>query len=112
MKRSGIDRSVLLTLAKGREDVFTLNQWVQSVCGNGLIAFGAVHPFMDNLEEELDRLAACGVKGVKMMPLLQEVFPDDPKCDRLYEAVIERGMILVTHAGRDPLDREEVLRHP
>ncbi len=112
MKRSGIDRSVLLTLAKGREDVFTLNQWVQSVSGNGLIAFGAVHPFMDNLEEELDRLAACGVKGVKMMPLLQEVFPDDPKCDRLYEAVIERGMILVTHAGRDPLDREEVFGTP
>ena len=112
MKRSGIDRSVLLTLAKGRENVSTLNQWVQSVSGDGLIAFGAVHPFMENLEEELDRLSACGIRGVKMMPLLQEVFPDDPKCCRLYEAVIERGMILVTHAGRDPLDREEVFGTP
>lgn len=112
MKRSGIDRSVLLPLAKGREDVTSLNLWVQSVCGDGLIAFGAVHPFMENLEEELDRLAALGVKGVKMMPLLQEVYPDDPKCGRLYEAVIERGMILITHAGRDPLDREEVFGTP
>jgi predicted TIM-barrel fold metal-dependent hydrolase len=112
MKRSGIDLSVILPLAKGREDVSSLNQWVQSVCRHGLIAFGAVHPFMDNLEEELDRLAALGVKGVKMMPLLQGVYPDDPKCGRLYEAIIERGMILVTHAGKDPLDREEVFGTP
>ncbi len=112
MKRSGIDRSVILPLAKGREDVSSLNQWVQSVCKDGLIAFGAVHPFMDNLEEELDRLAASGIKGVKMMPLLQEVYPDDPRCSRLYEAIIERGMILVTHAGRDPLDRKEIFGTP
>jgi predicted TIM-barrel fold metal-dependent hydrolase len=112
MKRSGIDLSVILPLAKGREDVSSLNQWVQSVCGHGLIAFGAVHPFMDNLEEELDRLAALGVKGVKMMPLLQGVYPDDSKCGRLYEAIIEREMILVTHAGKDPLDREEIFGTP
>jgi predicted TIM-barrel fold metal-dependent hydrolase len=112
MNRSGIDRSVILPLAKGREDVSTLNQWVQSVCRHGLIAFGAVHPFMDNLDEELDRLAALGVRGVKMMPLLQGVYPDDPKCGRLYEAIIEREMILVTHAGRDPLDRAEVFGTP
>lgn len=112
MKRSGIDRSVLLPLAKGREDVSSINRWVQSVCGNGLIAFGAVHPFMENLDEELDRLARLRIRGVKMMPLLQQVFPDDPNCESLYEAVIKRGMILVTHAGRDPLDRKEVFGTP
>lgn len=112
MKSSGIDCSVLLALAKGRNDVSALNRWVESVSGNSLIAFGAVHPFMDNIEEELDRLAAHGIKGVKMMPLLQEVYPDDPNCRKLYEAVIKQGMILVTHAGRDPLDREEVFGTP
>jgi hypothetical protein len=112
MNRSGIDFSVLLSLAKGRDDVSSLNQWVLSICGDGLVAFGAVHPFMDNLEEELDRLKGLGIKGVKMMPLLQEVYPDDPRCGRLYEALVERNMILVTHAGRDPLDREEVFGTP
>jgi hypothetical protein len=100
MSDSGISRSVLLPLARGREDVSSLNDWILSVSGDGLLPFGAVHPFMENLEWELDRLAACGVRGVKMMPLLQEVFPDDPGCGRLYEALIERKMILVTHAGR------------
>ena len=67
---------------------------------------------MPDLEAELDRLAARGIKGVKMMPLLQEVYPDDPCCGNLYEALIERKMILVAHAGRDPLDREEVFGTP
>ena len=114
MQAAGIAGSVLLPLAKGREDVSSLNNWILSVSRENreLTAFGAIHPFMQNLEEELDRLAAWGVKGVKMMPLLQEVYPDDPRCGRLFEALIERKMILVAHAGRDPLDRPEVFGTP
>lgn len=112
MSDSGISRSVLLPLAKGREDVPSLNDWILSVSGDDLLPFGAVHPFMENLEYELDRLYARGVRGVKMMPLLQEVYPDDPRCERLYEALIKREMILVTHAGRDPLERREIFGTP
>jgi predicted TIM-barrel fold metal-dependent hydrolase len=112
MSRAGIARSVLLPLAKGCGDVPGLNDWVSSVSGEGLIAFGAVHPLMEDLEPELDRLAAAGVRGVKMMPLLQEFYPDDPRMGRFYEAVIERRMLLVTHAGRDPLNRPEVYGTP
>ncbi len=63
MSGSGIERSVVLPLAKGREDVSTLNRWVQTVSGDGLIAFGAIHPLMDGLEEELDRLACLRREG-------------------------------------------------
>jgi len=112
MHSSGIDRSVLLPLAKGRDDVSSLNDWILSVSGNGLIPFGAIHPLMSGLEEELDRLAAAGVRGIKIMPLLQEVFPDDPRCERFYEAVIARDMILVAHSGLDPLKRPEIYGSP
>ncbi|HNX40726.1 MAG TPA: amidohydrolase family protein [Methanothrix sp.] len=114
MQSGGICGSVLLPLAKGHEDVCRLNDWILSVCKENvkLTAFGAVHPFMPGLEAELDRLAAAGVLGVKMMPLLQQVYPDDPRCATLYEALIERDMILIAHAGRDPLDRPEVFGTP
>lgn len=114
MRDAGVSRSVLLPLAKGREDVSSLNAWILSVCRENasLIAFGAVHPLMEDLDGEVDRLAAAGIKGVKMMPLLQQVYPDDPRCQRLYEALVERDMILVSHAGRDPLDRPEVYGTP
>lgn len=112
MSKSGISRSVILPLAKGKMDTSILNDWIKSVSRDGLIPFGAIHPFMDDLEAELDRLAAEGIRGVKIMPLLQEVYPDDPRCGRLYEALVDRKMILVTHAGRDPLDRQEIFGTP
>ncbi len=114
MDRGGIARSVLLPLAKGHEDVSSLNDWVLSVseANPALTTFGAVHPFMSHLEAELDRLASQGVLGVKMMPLLQQVYPDDSRCTALYESLIERDMILIAHAGRDPLDRPEVFGTP
>ena len=114
MKSGGVSRSVLLPLAKGCRDVSALNQWVQAAARENrkLTAFGAVHPFMDGLEEELDRLEAAGIKGVKMMPLLQQVYPDDPQCFRLCQELVDRDMILIAHAGRDPLDRPEVYGTP
>ena len=114
MQEGGVSRSVLLPLAKGCQDVATLNEWVQAAASENqeLTAFGAIHPFMEGLEEELDRLEARGVRGVKMMPLLQQVYPDDPRCFRLYQELVDRDMILIAHAGRDPLDRPEVYGTP
>jgi len=115
MMQSGeVSRAVLLPLAKGCQDVSGLNDWIQAAARENqeLTAFGAVHPFMENLEEELDRLEAWGVRGVKMMPLLQQVYPDDPRCYRLYQELVDRDMILIAHAGRDPLDRPEVYGTP
>ena len=114
MLSGAVSRSVLLPLAKGCHDVSGLNDWVQAAASENheLIAFGAVHPLMENLEDELDRLAARGVRGVKMMPLLQQVYPDDPRCFRLYQSLVDRKMILVSHAGKDPLDRPEVFGTP
>lgn len=114
MNAGGVASSVLLPLAKGKEDVSDLNDWVISVARRSreLTAFGAVHPFMPDLEAELDRLAEARIFGVKMMPLLQQVYPDDPRAHRLYEALIEREMVLVAHAGRDPMDRPEVYGTP
>lgn len=114
MQSGAVSRSVLLPLAKGCHDVPGLNDWVHAAAteNHELIAFGAVHPLMENLDEELDRLAARGVRGVKMMPLLQQVYPDDARCFRLYQSLVDREMILVSHAGRDPLDRPEVFGTP
>jgi hypothetical protein len=41
MKRSGISKLIVLPLAKGKVDVLSLNDWIQSVSGDGLQLFGA-----------------------------------------------------------------------
>lgn len=114
MKAGGVARSVLLPVARGREDVSRLNDWVLSVSNENarLTAFGAVHPLMPDLQAELDRLRAADVRGVKIVPLTQQVYPDDSRCAQLYEGLIERDMMLIAHAGSDPLSRPEVFGTP
>ena len=113
MAKAGVDRSILLPLAPLPKHVRPTNDFFLSAAdGNGLVPFGAIHPFQGDLEEELDRLLASGVRGVKAVPFLQSFYPDDPRCDRLYEAVAERGMLLLLHAGKVPEDLPEFFGTP
>ena len=61
---------------------------------------------------ELDRLQATGVRGVQAVPFRQSFYPDDPRCDRLYQAVADRGMVLLLHAGKVPEDLPEFFGTP
>ncbi|HPE64257.1 MAG TPA: amidohydrolase family protein [Methanothrix sp.] len=114
MAKAGVERSIILPLAPLPKHVAPTNDFFLAAAGNGegLIAFGAIHPFQPDLEEELDRLIEVGVKGVKAVPFMQRFYPDDPRCDRLYGAVEERGMILLLHAGKVPEDLPEFFGTP
>ncbi len=112
MRSSGIDLSVLLPVARQPQQVGEVNDWFLRAAGEGLITFGAIHPFQPDLVEELDRLKNKEVRGVKVVPFLQKVYPDDPRCDPLYKALIERDMVLVFHAGKEPVDLREVFGTP
>ncbi|HII06257.1 MAG TPA: amidohydrolase [Methanotrichaceae archaeon] len=113
MKRSGVEKSIILPLAPLPKHVRPMNDFFLGAAeGNGLVPFGAIHPFQPDLEEELDRLLSAGVKGVKAVPFLQSFYPDDPRCDRLYDAVAERDMILLLHAGKVPEDLPEFFGTP
>lgn len=113
MQRSGVWQSVVLPLAPLPKHVTPTNDFfLEAAGGNGLIPFGAIHPFQPDIEEELDRLLEAGVRGVKAVPFLQVFYPDDPKCDCLYEAVLERDMVLLFHAGKVPEDLPEFFGTP
>ena len=114
MEKSGVEKSIILPLAPLPKHVAPTNDFFLATVanGDGLVPFGAIHPFQPDIEEELDRLIAAGVKGVKAVPFMQRFYPDDPRCDRLYEAVAERDMVLLLHAGKVPEDLPEVFGTP
>jgi predicted TIM-barrel fold metal-dependent hydrolase len=113
MAKAGVEKSIVLPLAPLPKHVAPTNDFFLATAGNGsLVPFGAIHPFQPDIEEELDRLIAAGVKGVKAVPFMQRFYPDDPRCDRLYEAVEEREMVLLLHAGKVPEDLPEFFGTP
>ena len=101
-KAAGIDRYVVLPVGLKPERVSHINDFIvnQVAEHQNFIGFGTLHAAMDNITDEADRIAALGLKGIKMHPDSQ-VFPiDDPRLFPVYEAMQGRLPIML-HMG-DP----------
>ena len=103
MARAGVDHSVLLPVATKARQVPGINDAAAAINagGEGLISFGGIHPDYPDWKTELDRMAALGLKGVKLHPVYQGVDQDDIRYLRILERAGELGLIVVTHGGID-----------
>ena len=66
-KLAGIDRFVILPVAIRPDRVKSINNFVyqRSQDNRSLIPFATVHAAMDGLTDEVERMIALGVKGIK-----------------------------------------------
>ena len=105
MAEAGIDHSVVLPVATNAHQVPHVND--SSIAMNersmetGVLSFGCMHPDFDGWRAELARLAEAGVKGIKLHPVYQEVYFDDPRFLRILDRCAELELIVLIHAGRD-----------
>ena len=104
-KDAGIDLSVILPVATNTKQVPGINDYAakanETAGTTGLLSFGCIHPDYPEWKEELSRIAALGLKGIKLHPVYQEVDFDDPRYLRILERAGELGLIVVTHSGLD-----------
>ena len=105
MAEAGVDLSVVLPVATSPRQVRHINEAAalanRRTAETGLFSFGCIHPDCENWREELDRIAALGLKGVKLHPVYQGVDLDDPRYLRILTRAGELGLVAVTHAGVD-----------
>lgn len=76
------------------------NEWLaKAIKGNDrLVGFGTVD-FTKNLRDEVERIAALGLKGIKMHPPYQEFVIDGPEAFQVYERAQELGLFISFHSG-------------
>jgi predicted TIM-barrel fold metal-dependent hydrolase len=106
MDRAGITRSVVCNIATNARQMTKVNDFALSCKENPrLIPLGSLHPDAPEVEldRELDRLAAAGLPGIKIHPDYVRVELDAPAFDPILARCAERGMLVVTHAGYDPV---------
>ncbi|KNY27412.1 amidohydrolase family protein [Pseudobacteroides cellulosolvens] len=101
MKKAGVDYSVLLPIATKPSQTEVINNWAASICGDGIIAFGSIHPDHTEWKKELKRIKDLGLKGIKLHPDYQLFYIDDKRMYPIYEYMFSLGLVLVFHAGRD-----------
>ena len=80
MDRDGVDLSVVLSIATNPRQQTNVNNFAIEVNQNDrVIAFGSIHPDAPDALEELERIKAAGLKGVKLHPEYQCFYVNDER---------------------------------
>lgn len=102
MKKDGVDISVVLGIATNPGQQHNVNDFAAEINKDGnIVAFGSVHPDAPDALEELERIKALGLKGIKLHPEYQEFFVDDERMKPIYQKASKLGLITLFHAGHD-----------
>ena len=102
MARDGVDISVVHCIATKPAQQTNVNNFaIAAMDDPAIIPFGSVHPEAPDAFEELERLAAAGIRGIKLHPEYQRFYVNDPRLKPLYRQISRLGFVTLFHAGRD-----------
>lgn len=102
MDRDGVDISVVQSIATNPRQQTNVNNFAIEINRDDRIAaFGSVHPDAPDALEELERIAAAGLKGVKFHPEYQKFYADEQRMKPIYRKISQLGLITLYHAGQD-----------
>ena len=99
--KAGISAAVVCNIATNERQVKSVNDFAIAANGGNITSFGSIHPLFTDYKNEIDRLCAAGIKGLKFHPDYQNYFVDDEKMYPVYEYASRKGMILLFHTGLD-----------
>lgn len=102
--QAGVDKSVILPVNTRKGQFDTVNGFAKHINDtyDNVISFGGIHPDDDDIPAKLDYLKENGFKGIKIHPDYSETFIDDERYIRIVTEAQQRGLIVITHAGKDP----------
>lgn len=102
MAIDGVDISVVHSIATNPKQMRKVNDFAMEMDKDpAIVAFGSVHPDAPDALEELERIKAAGLKGVKLHPEYQGFYANDPKMKPIYRTISRLGLLVLFHAGHD-----------
>jgi predicted TIM-barrel fold metal-dependent hydrolase len=111
MDACGVDQALAVSVATKPSQVESINDWLLSLDRDRLVPFGAMHPYYDDMESEIQRLLGAGVKGIKLQPYFQGYRLDDPRTLAMFECIGDR-MIVLLHGGNEIIPIPDVQPTP
>lgn len=103
MEENGVDISVMLPVATNTHQVRKVNDFAIEVKNSydNIVAFGSVHPDCEDLEDEIKRIKAAGLKGIKIHPDFVRYFVDDESMVRCVSVCADNELPVIVHGGID-----------
>lgn len=103
-----VDAGVFLNIATKPGQQKNINDFCVAMRSDRMIPFGSVHPDAPDWREELVRIQALGLRGIKLHPDYQNFDIDEPRLVPLFETARDLGLLVVLHAGFDPYSPKHV----
>ena len=101
MRAQGVTAFAVQNIATNPRQMKKVNDFAFAQACDYIVPFGSVHPDAPDALEELERIAAMGLRGIKFHPEYQSFFVDDPKLFPIYKKAASLGLIILFHAGED-----------
>ncbi len=104
--RYGVSKYLVCSVATAPEQVSSINCFIAKECEEHgeFLGFGTLHPKMDGVEQEVDRIIKMGLRGIKLHPDFQLFDLDSPEAYRIYE-IAEGRLPFLMHMGDPRYDR-------
>lgn len=102
-KEDGVDGFLVCSVATKAEQVASINQFLSKTCAehSNCIAFGALFPTSDTVEQDLETIQKDHMHGIKLHPDFQNFDIDDPAIYPVYDMIQSTGLPILMHMG-DP----------
>jgi len=97
----GVERYIVHSTATKPDQVVSINNFIieETIKEPCLTGFGTLHPDFTDTRNELERIIAAGLKGIKLHPDFQRFEIDALKMDPVYEQIEAVGLPVLVHAG-------------
>lgn len=101
-----VSKYLVCSTATVPQQAQAINNFIAEECEKHpeFFGFGTLHAEMDGLEEEAGRIAALGLRGIKLHPDFQKFDIDDPRAEKIYQAAKKHDFPVLIHMGDDRYD--------
>jgi predicted TIM-barrel fold metal-dependent hydrolase len=111
MDRMGVERAVILPLVlnfpfgdDAPNDILDAYDKLDAARKQRLVIFGCVHPKKKKPLDALDAQIKRGIRGLKVHPTMQRIYPDDAGWSPIYAACEQANIPVLWHGGRTGLE--------
>lgn len=100
-RKAGVEKYLVFSTATSEKQVRSINDFILSEAKEHpeFLPVGTMHADFANFEEEMERISAAGMKGIKLHPDFQRFNFDDERMFAVYELLQKKEMFVITHSG-------------
>lgn len=103
-----LECSIVLPVVTAPKQFDSIHRFAMQFMEGKLISFGGIHPECDDYKEKLRWIKEQGFKGIKLHPDYQGSYFNDIRYKRIIAYASELDLIVVTHAGFDPVCPKDI----